>query len=216
MAGRFDTATIKEQVYQILRQELVRQRYKPGEWLQENEIAERLNVSRSPVREALRMLTGDGLLVEIPKKGVYVRKLTEDKIRENFSICCLLEVNAIQSLHDLQTEAAEALLACLSRECTAYPDRDPWEKQAEESLHALLMWLAGNETAVQIHKKLCDQLLLIRVSALSCQSDAERSSSEHAKIVEYILEGCLERAADLDRAHPLRTQELVLQYVSRK
>ena len=80
MAGRFDTATIKEQVYQILRQELVRQRYKPGEWLQENEIAERLNVSRSPVREALRMLTGDGLLVEIPKKGVYVRKLTEDKI----------------------------------------------------------------------------------------------------------------------------------------
>lgn len=120
MAGRFDTATIKEQVYQILRRELVRQRYEPGEWLQENEIAERLNVSRSPVREALRMLTGEGLLVEIPRKGVYVRKLTEDKIRENFSIRCLLEVNAIQSLHDLQTEAAEALLACLSRECTAY------------------------------------------------------------------------------------------------
>ena len=117
MAGRFDTATIKEQVYQILRRELVRQRYEPGEWLQENEIAERLNVSRSPVREALRMLTGEGLLVEVPKKGVYVRKLTEDKIRENFSIRCLLEVNAIQSLHDLQTEAAEALLACLSREC---------------------------------------------------------------------------------------------------
>ena len=158
MAGRFDTATIKEQVYQILRRELVRQRYEPGEWLQENEIAERLNVSRSPVREALRMLTGEGLLVEIPKKGVYVRKLTEDKIRENFSIRCLLEVNAIQSLHDLQTEAAEALLACLSRECTAYPDRDPWEKQDEESLHALLMRLAGNETAVQIHKKLCDQI----------------------------------------------------------
>ena len=202
MAGRFDTATIKEQVYQILRRELVRQRYEPGEWLQENEIAERLNVSRSPVREALRMLTGEGLL--------------EDKIRENFSIRCLLEVNAIQSLHDLQTEAAEALLACLSRECTAYPDRDPWEKQDEESLHALLMRLAGNETAVQIHKKLCDQLLLIRVSALSCQSDAERFLSEHAKIVQYILEGCLERAADLDRAHLLRTQELVLQYVCRK
>ena len=69
MAGRFDTATIKEQVYQILRRELVRQRYEPGEWLQENEIAERLNVSRSPVREALRMLTGEGLLVEIPKKS---------------------------------------------------------------------------------------------------------------------------------------------------
>ena len=68
MAGRFDTATIKEQVYQILRRELVRQRYEPGEWLQENEIAERLNVSRSPVREALRMLTGEAFGGD-PQKG---------------------------------------------------------------------------------------------------------------------------------------------------
>lgn len=47
MAGRFDTATIKEQVYQILRRELVRQRYKPGEWLQENE-AEMIRFTQMP------------------------------------------------------------------------------------------------------------------------------------------------------------------------
>lgn len=98
MSGQFDTATIKELVYRSLRQDLIQQRYQPGEWLQENEIAERLGVSRSPVREALHMLAGDGLLVEIPKRGVYVRELSERDVRENFSLRCLLEVDAIHSL----------------------------------------------------------------------------------------------------------------------
>ena len=53
MSRQFDTATIKELVYRSLRQALIQQRYQPGEWLQENEIAERLGVSRSPVRLSL-------------------------------------------------------------------------------------------------------------------------------------------------------------------
>lgn len=212
MSRQFDTATIKELVYRSLRQALIQQRYQPGEWLQENEIAERLGVSRSPVREALHMLAGDGLLVEIPKRGVYVRELSERDVRENFSLRCLLEVDAIHSLcADWAEPNAEELRACLRRERAAYSEMgDSWGEQAGESLHTLLLRLAGNATACRIHGSLRAQLMLIRISAIMSEGDAERSHVEHAAIVGHILEGQPERAAEADRAHLDRTQELVL------
>ena len=61
--------TIRDQVYQILRDEICAGKYAPGSWLQETELTEYLGVSRSPVREALRRLVADGLLMEIPNKA---------------------------------------------------------------------------------------------------------------------------------------------------
>ena len=55
-------STIKDQVYQILKEEICGGAYQPGQWLQEKELANRLSVSRSPIREALRQLAGDGLV----------------------------------------------------------------------------------------------------------------------------------------------------------
>ena len=67
--------TIRIQVYQILKDDICEGRFAPGQWLQENELAERLCVSRSPIREALRQLASDGLVVEIPNKGVCLARL---------------------------------------------------------------------------------------------------------------------------------------------
>ena len=66
--------TIRDQVYQLLKDEICDGRYEPGYWLQEKELAQRLKVSRSPVREALRQLSRDGLVRDIPNKGVFVRE----------------------------------------------------------------------------------------------------------------------------------------------
>ena len=76
MAAKRPISTIREQVYQILRDDICQGVYAPGTRLQEVDLAENLNVSRSPVREALRQLAADGLLLEIPNKGVYVKEFT--------------------------------------------------------------------------------------------------------------------------------------------
>ena len=76
--------TIRNQVYQILKDDICEGRFAPGQWLQENELAERLCVSRSPIREALRQLASDGLVVEIPNKGVFVKEFTARDIEEIF------------------------------------------------------------------------------------------------------------------------------------
>ena len=74
--------TIRNQVYQILKDDICEGRFAPGQWLQENELAERLCVSRSPIREALRQLASDGLVVEIPNKGVFVKSLPRGTLRK--------------------------------------------------------------------------------------------------------------------------------------
>ena len=96
--------TIRNQVYQILKDDICEGRFAPGQWLQENELAERLCVSRSPIREALRQLASDGLVVEIPNKGVFVKEFTTRDIEEIFDLRVLLEDYAISKLqHHLTT-----------------------------------------------------------------------------------------------------------------
>ena len=93
--------TIRNQVYQILKDDICEGRFAPGQWLQENELAERLCVSRSPIREALRQLASDGLVVEIPNKGVFVKEFTARDIEEIFDLRVLLEDYAISKLQHL-------------------------------------------------------------------------------------------------------------------
>ena len=107
--------TIRNQVYQILKDDICEGRFAPGQWLQENELAERLCVSRSPIREALRQLASDGLVVEIPNKGVFVKEFTARDIEEIFDLRVLLEDYAISKLqHHLTTADMQQLIDCLN------------------------------------------------------------------------------------------------------
>ena len=88
--------TIRDQIYKIIRNSLWRGEYTPGQRLQEVELANRLHVSRSPVREALKQLVSDGLVIEIPNKGVYVKKFMVRDIDEIFDVRLMLESYAIR------------------------------------------------------------------------------------------------------------------------
>ena len=88
--------TIKEQVYETLKQGILSGAFQPGEWLQEAKIAKSLSVSRSPVREALQQLLGDGLAVNVPNKGVYVKKITTKDMQDIFEVRMCFETIGIQ------------------------------------------------------------------------------------------------------------------------
>ena len=96
---------VRDQVYQILRNEICSGKYPPGSWLQETELTEHLGVSRSPVRESLRRLVADGLLVEIPNKGVFVKEFTQRDIEEIFDMRVMLESYAIRKSRSRMTSA---------------------------------------------------------------------------------------------------------------
>ena len=87
--------TIRDQVYQLLKNEICEGVYEPGYWLQEKELAQRLRVSRSPVREALLQLSRDGLVKNIPNRGVFVREFSIQDIEDVFDLRIMMESFAI-------------------------------------------------------------------------------------------------------------------------
>ena len=110
MGSLHQVKTISRQVYQILKEEITSGVYKPNDWLQEKELADRLQVSRSPIREALRQLAADGLAVEIPNKGMFVRSFSLKEIMEIYEIRRMMESSALRSLKGKLTKEMKQTL----------------------------------------------------------------------------------------------------------
>jgi len=96
--------TIAEQVYDVLRRRIIEQQIKPGERLLEVVICESLNVSRTPVREAFRLLQQDGLVERIPQGGIRVTGLSLEELEEITTLRTVLEVHAVEKACDLIEE----------------------------------------------------------------------------------------------------------------
>ena len=118
-------ATIKDQVYEKLKEDICAGRFQAGQRLQEVELAEELSVSRTPVREALRQLVHDGIAVEIPNKGVYVREFTLKDVQEIYNMRLLLEGYAFDLMESTLTKDGKKLLVDILQELqAAYYRRD--------------------------------------------------------------------------------------------
>lgn len=92
--------TLREQVFEEIQRAIVEKRLKPGDHIRENELTELLQVSRTPVREALVLLERDGLVYISPNRGCFVREFDEDDIREIFELRTALENLAARLIVD--------------------------------------------------------------------------------------------------------------------
>ena len=106
------TATLTDQVYQILRDRVLAASLKPGEFIREQEVSERLQVSRTPVREALGRLASEGFLERIPHRGFRVPEESVADLADSYPIMCALEILAAEeSFSRLDAAALEELTA---------------------------------------------------------------------------------------------------------
>ena len=195
--------TIRDQVYQILKEEICSGYYEPGHWLQENELAQRLQVSRSPVREALRQLSRDGLVKDIPNKGVFVREFTIQEIQEVFDLRIMMESYAVlHAAPGLTPERKKKLVDLLGQmdrthaagERKAYIDTDT-------RFHYAIIELGGNSF---LSKTYNDVYSMIRQFCMDTIIDGERfdnSMVEHRQIVSHLLAEELEEAEKMNRLH---------------
>ncbi len=207
--------TIKDQVYEILKQDICSGYYKPGHWMQEMELAGTLEVSRSPVRDALHQLAKDGLVVEIPNKGVFVRRITEKDIDEIFQIRSMFESEAISHIIDHWNEKAEQRLKEV-RELflTSYDARNAAKyTEVDDHFHRILIELTGNEMMLGFYdsaRNLCTQ---VRIYALSSEGRLDKSYEEHVAIIDEIMKGNKENAIRMIREHLEVTKKSTLMYL---
>lgn len=195
--------TIRGQVYQILRNDICGGKYGPGFWLQEKELAETLGVSRSPVREALRQLVADGLVIEVPNKGVFVKEFTIRDIDEIFDMRIMLESYGIQksrkNLTNVRRQKLFELLDILEKSCA----RGDMEKyvQADEELHIRIVELGGNSLVESTYDRVRSMNQQFRVLSLTSHQRFEESMEEHRRLIHTLAVGDVMAAEEVLRVH---------------
>jgi DNA-binding GntR family transcriptional regulator len=198
--GPIAKATKSESAVARLRQAIWRGEIAPGEWLRQEDLAERFGISPTPVREALRQLEADGLVEHIPHRGVKVVAYTLNTAREYYDLRVQLEPYALRLAAARMNTAELEELRALVVEAQGHLERQSLEALTDANwrFHEKLMWLCGSRLVQDVLARVrrsfqLDTLLLIPERAAA-------SVEEHRRLVEALERGDVDGAA-----HELRT-----------
>lgn len=213
--ARKPITTIKCQVYQIIKEDICNGVYSPGQWLQEAELSAKLQVSRSPVREALRMLAADGLVVEYPNRGVFVKDFTIKDIEDIFDLRIILESYAIRhSGKNMSTAYIEKLLASMNLLTRFHQENNLQEYIREDThLHQIMIELGGNELVTDVYQRVYSMVQQFRIYSLISKQRFDKSVEEHTEIIQNLLAGNSKEADRLNQMHLALAREKIIEHL---
>ncbi|SDL98591.1 DNA-binding transcriptional regulator, GntR family [Oryzisolibacter propanilivorax] len=168
-----------EQVAEQLRQRIFRRELQPGGWIDELKIAEELGISRTPLREALKVLAAEGLVTMKVRRGAYVTEMSDKDLRDVYHLLALLESDAAAVVAARATPAQLQELETLHAELTAATyDRERFFA-LNERFHMRLLELADNRWRGQLVADLRKVMKLNRHNSLLKQGRIQESLAEH-------------------------------------
>lgn len=191
-----------KRVVELIREFILNGGCKPGDWLRESELVEQLEVSRSPIREALQRLELEGLVQLVPYKGAYVTKLTLTEIRELGEVREALEVKAVSLACERATESdlndLEAFLALSEKALSSNRYSEyPWNFD----FHNQLARCSGNSVLAGKIYEIGARLLLTRFESGSKKGRARKAFVEHQRIFQALKERNASKAVKRVREH---------------
>jgi DNA-binding GntR family transcriptional regulator len=186
-AAIINATRISDQVYQYLRNEIVEGRLTPGQRIGPDEFAERLNISKMPVKEAIERLVGEGLLEVQSRRGTFVARLDPVELAETFEVRCALEVLAgklaVRHVTKADIERLRQLIAAMEQSNAKTDVRLHLEQNAE--FHELIVKRSGNRKLFETWRRLRTP---IHVAGIHSRTDdwidrVAREQREHRAIV---------------------------------
>lgn len=204
--------TVAQDVYDYLRTELLAGRLAAGAWLREQEVATALNVSRTPVREAVRRLAQDGLLLIEANRGVRVHAPDLDEARATYEVRATLEgMAAALAAERLEADARPRLEEQLRAMSEAAKDDSVRHIEADNAFHALVAELSGNRVLHEHIERLNVRITRIKIITRHLNPTGF-AREQHAAIVGAILAGDGAAAKERMENH-VRTN---LEFIERK
>lgn len=208
---------LREIVFESLREAIINGVLRPGERLLEVQLAEELQVSRTPVREAIRKLELEGLVIMVPRKGAYVADISLKDVTNIFEIRAALEglaaALAAERINDEEIEEMERVLVRKAA-CIEVNDLSSLlEKDTE--FHELIYKASRNERLMQIISNLREQINRFRVISLASPGRGREALEEHKKICEAIVERNSELAQALAQEHIENAENALLEAMQR-
>lgn len=193
-----DYLPLRDVVFNTLRQAILRGELKPGERLMEIQLANKLGVSRTPIREAIRKLELEGLVLMIPRRGAEVAEITEKSLRDVLEVRGALEELAVklacqkitdEQIAELRAVEKEFEQALNSGDVTVYAE-------ADVKFHDVIYHATDNQRLIQLLFNLREQMYRYRVEYLKREEAHGTLLMEHKKIIETIANRDMDAAVD--------------------
>ncbi len=210
--------SLTEEAYRVVKREILENRMPPGFQALEPELAARLGMSRTPVREAVIRLKEEGLVEVVPRRGMRVLPVSPDDMREIYQILTVLEAEAAALLAARKPgfEELEPLSQSVAAmaQAIAVEDRERWAA-ADDRFHRALLDLCPNRRLSNFVALMFDQAHRARMVTLHLRELPVRSTTEHTQLVQVIAEGNPVEARRNYRAHRERAVTELLAILER-
>ena len=201
--------SLHDEVSAQLRDRIFAGELMPGTFLDEARLAEQMSISRTPLREALKVLTAEGLVRHEPRRGCFVNKVTEQDLDEIFPVITLLEgrcaYEAALNASDADLQALEALHDKLTRHAKARRINDYYA--ANFMIHEAIITLANNRWLAHVIGDLRKIVKLARLQQLHAPGRLDESLSEHLAVFAALKSRDPEGAEAAMRTHLTRQRE---------
>lgn len=194
---------LRDVVFNTLRQAILTGELKPGERLMEIHLADRLGVSRTPIREAIRKLELEGLVTMIPRRGAEVAQITEKSMNDVLEVRRAVDALCAELACERITSQAldELKLACEAFEAAVKTGDVKQIAQADVALHDIIVQATGNQRLIQLVNTLSEQMYRYRFEYIKDFSQHERLVEEHRIIYESLVKKDKETACNAAKEH---------------
>jgi DNA-binding GntR family transcriptional regulator len=192
-----------EEVAELLRQRIFRRELEPGSWIDELKLAEEYGISRTPLREALKVLAAEGLVTMKVRRGAYVTEVSEQDLADVYHLLSLLESDAAGVVAERATDAQRAELKSLHAELEAAASPEDREHffAVNERFHMQLLAIANNKWRDQMVADLRKVMKLNRHNSLLKAGRIGESLAEHRAVMAAIEARDAEAAMSRMREH---------------
>jgi DNA-binding GntR family transcriptional regulator len=209
--------TLHEEIVTNLREMIMTGELREGDKIKESDLCISMGISRTPLREALRILSVEKIIIHVPNKGSYVCNPSIEEIKEMFDVMSVLEGVCARYAAEKITDSDFARLKKLHEKLEEYYNcRDQKNYIKFNNLyHSFLQELAGNQTCNQIINGLRQKILLYRFKSLNLPGRFEKSIEEHRELLKAFKERDPERAEVLIKIH-LKNQSDAVEKLSQK
>jgi DNA-binding GntR family transcriptional regulator len=216
MSEHTKKGTLGGSVYDRLKSDVSSWVFKPGQRLPEGSVAERYGVSRTPVREALRRLEQEGLVVYVPQHGYSARNLNLRDLNELYQVRVLLEEWATGLAAEAARNRAEGTIELEELRAT-WEERvretptpgDPDLIYADEAFHETIARVCGNRYLLSLLRSINERIRIIRNFDFRSQGRIAATYEEHVRVIRHVTEGEIEEAERTMREHIQNSQRHV-------
>lgn len=209
---------LRDVVFNTLRQAILRGELKPGERLMEIQLANKLGVSRTPIREAIRKLELEGLVLMIPRKGAEVAEITEKSLRDVLEVRRALEELAVQLACEKITKEEIRELERVAKEFQQVVNSSDITEIAEVDVcfHDIIYTATDNQKLIQLLNNLREQMYRYRVEYLKRDGVFPQLIAEHEAIIRHIENNEKEKATEVMCRHIDNQVEAVIDVIRAK